>query len=431
MATTKTKQRTDVPVNLWKKKGPDLAFGTESWRCWYVPGHGPKVNVTSNVEQVTWDDASAVLTGDMQFMESAGSAPPTIGIGAQIVLEVRMRPAGAYSELWRMRVQQPNRDFGAHEHTFQLANDLAILQGSTDDFHYTSGKKPHWTADEIARDVAKRYGIPVGVIAQATHKIKKLTMLQANPLDVIAAAYKREKTYTHRRFVIQMYHGKLSITPLRHSPNLLVLGGSLISASFQEQFQDNFASAVTVRAQAKVAKPKDKTGKKRVGTGKIVLLVKSAAAVRKYGYVHRDVWAHDADSVAEARTAALRHLVLVGKPNKTLDLTHPGIASIRRGDAIRAALPDPALQQVIFVTDARHTLTGGDYQMDLQFTFSDPFVDALKDKVDEDQYTKATAKARKPPKNAKAPLPPQAPKGGQRANLTPGQKLAARGHGGL
>lgn len=426
---TKAQQRATKPRNYWKKKGPRLSFGAELWKVLWIPGTGRKRDVSPYVEGVTWDDASAILTGSLQFRPDPG-APIRVGVGDQFQLSCALHPGAAFNELWRMRVQQPSTDFGVPAATFDLANDLALLQRSTDDFSYSAGKKrpQGWLAHEIALDIAHRYGLPVGVIARTTHRIKKLVMLQASPLDALAAAYKREKTYTHKRFVIQMYHGKLNIIPLRRSPDLLVLGPTLIAASFQQQMGESFASEVTVRAQATTQKPKDKKGKKRTSTGKIVLLVKSPAAIKKFGVVHRDVWAHDATSVAGARNAALRHLSLVGQPEKQLDLSHPGIPSIRRGDAIRAALPDPALNQVIFVTDARHTLTGATYEMGLQFTFSDPFVDALKDQVDEDRYGKAKAKGRK--QKGKAKAPPQAKKAGQRAKTTPGQKLTQRGHPG-
>jgi hypothetical protein len=93
-------------------------------------------------------------------------------------------------------------------------------------------------------------------------------VLQGSPLDVIAAAYKRERNYTGKRFVISCDHGKLNITPLRRSPQLLELGPSLIQASFQQQFRQDFATSVIVRATGKVDVGKDKKGKKRKGTAR-------------------------------------------------------------------------------------------------------------------------------------------------------------------
>jgi hypothetical protein len=422
-------QHSDVPKDYWTAKGPSLQFGRERFRAWWVPASGPRQNIDDNVESISWDDATAVLTGSMQFRDPAIGTVPDVGFGDEIMLECSLAGDSNFVELWRLRVEQPNRDFGPSVRAWQLINALGWLQRNTDDFKYTKDKAhpQGWLAHEIVLDLARRYNVPVGVIATTTHRIKKLVVLQGSPLDVIAAAYKRERTYTHRRFVISCDHGKLNVTPLLRSPSLLELGPSLIQATMQQQMQTDFATAVIVRATGKVQKGKDKKGKKRTGTGKIVVKVSSATAIKRFGFVQREVWAHDADTVAEARAAGERHLVLVGKPETTLDLIHPGIPWIRRGDAVRALLPDDALRQVIFVTEARHTLSAADYTMQLSFGFTDPFVDAKADRVDENRYGAARKRGRKATgTSAGKPKPKGA---GQRQNkASPGSRLTGRGH---
>lgn len=423
-------QHADVPKDYWKATGPRLQFGRERFRAWWVPGVGPRQSIDDNVESITWDDATAVLTGAIQFRDPAIGVVPDVGFGDEVMLECAITGDANFVELWRMRIDQPNRDFGSAVRTWQLINPLGWVARSTDDFKYTKGKAhpQGWLAHEIVLDLCTRYAIPHGVIAETTHRIKKLVVLQGSPLDVIAAAYKRERNYTHRRFVISCDHGMLNVVPLRHSPQLLEMGPTLIQATMQQQFQQDFATAVIVRATGKVSKGKDKKGKPRTGTGKIVVRVSSATAVARYGFVQREVWAHDADTVAEAEAAGLRHIVLVGKPETTLDLIHPGIPSIRRGDAIRALLPDDALRQVIFVTEARHTLTAADYQMQLSVSFTDPFVDVKVDLVDENRYGAARKRGRKA-KSGAATNKPSAPGASQRKNKTsPGGRLTGRGH---
>jgi hypothetical protein len=421
----------DVPKDYWKQRGPSLPFGRERFRVWWVPQTGPRQNIDTNVEQVTWDDASAAMTGTIQFRDPSYGPVPDVGFADEIMLECSLTGDASFTELWRMRIDQPNRDFGPGTRTFQLINGLGWLARSTDDFKYGKDKAhPHgWLAHEIVLDLCKRYAIPVGVIAQTTHQIQKLVVLQGSPLDVISAAYKRERNYTHKRFVISFTHGKLNITPLRRSPQLLEMGPSLIQATFQQQFAQDFATAVIVRAQGTVDKGKDKKGKKRKGLGKIVVKVSSPAAIRRYGFVQREVWAHDATTVAAAAEAGKRHLALVGKPTNTLTLIHPGIPSIQRGDAIRALLPDEALQQVIFVTDAQHTLNPGEYTMQLSVQFTDPLVDANKDLVTESRSAAARSKGRKSkdPTSSSKPKPKGA---NQRKNKqTPGQRLAGQSPG--
>jgi hypothetical protein len=356
---------------------------------------------------------------------------PDVGFGDEIMLECALTGDKTFVELWRMRIDQPNRDFGASERTFQLINALGWAARSTDDFHYRKNKAhPNgWYAHEIALDVCKRFAIPVGVIAKTKHRIMKLAVIQGSPLDVIAAAYKKERLATGKRYVISCYRGKTNILPLRRTPQLLELGPSLIAASFQEQFRDDFATSVKVRAQRKVDVGKDKKGKKRKGTNKIVVVVKSRAAIKRYGFVQREVWAHDAHSAAEAHQQGKRHLTLVGIPTKTLTLTHPGLPQIRRGMAIQAALPDRALKQVIFVTEVQHTLNPGDYEIQVSVQFTDPFLDAQKDKVDESRYQKARKHGRKT-KTKKHPNRPRTKGHRQHRHRTPGQRLGIRGHAG-
>lgn len=423
-------QHADVPKDYWKASGPALPFGRERFRAWWVPGTGSKQLIDDNVESITWDDATAVLTGTIAFRDPAIGAVPDVGFGDEVMLECSITGDANFVELWRMRIDQPNRDFGPATRTWQLINALGWAARSTDDFKYTKDKAhpQGWLAHEVVLDLAQRYALPVGVIAQTTHRIKKLVVLQGSPLDVIAAAYKRERNYTHRRFVISCDHGKLNVVPLRRSPQLLEMGPTLIQATLQQQFQQDFATALIVRATGKVSKGKDKKGKQRTGTGKIIVKVSSPTAIKRYGFVQRIVWAHDADTVAEAEAAGLRHLTLVGKPQTTLDLTHPGLPNIRRGDAVRALLPDEALQQVIFVTEARHTLTGADYSMLLSFGFTDPFVDVKIDLVDENRYGAARRRGRKT-KSKGSGTNPSPPGAGQRKNKpSPGGRLTGRGH---
>lgn len=422
-------QHADVPKNYWTQQAPSQLFGRERFRVWWVPGSGSKQNIDANVEGLTWDDATAVLTGTMQMRDPAHGTVPDIGFGDEIMCEVAPTGSSSFIELWRLRIDAPSRDFQPSERSFQLVNALGWLSRSDDDFHYAKDKAhpKGWFAHEVVLDIATKYRVPVGVIAMTTHRIQKLVVLQGTPLDVIAAAYKRERQYTGKRFVISCDHGKLNVTPLQRSQRLLELGPSLISASFQEQMMTDFATEVTVRATGKVDKGKDKKGKKLTGTGKIVVVVQSPTAVARFGYVHREVWAHDADSTAGARAAGLRHLTLVGKPSYTFTATHPGLPFLRRGDAIQALLPEQALRQVIFVTEARHTLSASDYQMEVSVTFADPFVDAKIDQVDENRYATARVRGRKTKaKTTKTTKPPGA---SQRKNkATPGQRLTGRGH---
>lgn len=417
-------QRSELPRDVWKLPGKPLEFGREQF---FVSLGGR--NIDPLVEGVSWDDVNAVLTGEIRLRDPADGPQLNIDHGGEVVLSYAPAPGRARVVLWRMRVLQPSREFFGMTRSLQLTNALGWLAKSTDDFKYVKNKKhpQGWTCDQIVRDICKRYNVPVGTIVRGTHRIKSLVKFNASPLDVIAEAYRRERRYTNKRYVLSCYLGKLNITPLRRSARLLELGPTLIQASFQETMREDFATALSVRATGKKRKSKDKEGNPRTDTTKINVKVSSPGAIRKFGYVHKNWTASDADTPAEARAAGLRHLTTVGKPLKELALTHPGMPDIRRGDAVKALLPDKALNQVIFITEARHTVGPGSYTMDLQVTFTDPFVDAVAAKAEKKKA--AAAKKRGRTHKKKKPRKP-APKGAAQrgGKLTPGQELTRRGN---
>lgn len=331
-----------------------------------------------------------------------------------------------------MWITEPNNDFGSSTRTFQLANALNFLSLSTDSFLYQKDREhpKGWLASDIAIDVARRYRMPVGVIGVTKHYITRIAMVDVSPLDVIAYAYKRERSTTGNRYVLSCNRGRLDITPMRRSNPLLKLGATLIAASLQQAFGNetdkNFATALTVRTDPIVYSTRDKKGHLTPQYQKVTVKVSSAAAIKKYGYVHRNVFAHDAFSPAETLAQGQLHLTRVGLPTKTFNFTHPGIPSIRRGDAIRAILPDPNLNQVIFVTEARHTLNST-YEMEVTCAFLDPFANRLQDHIIETRAETDRQRNRAAQRlDQKAPKP----KGAGAHGDSPGSRLTARGEGG-
>jgi hypothetical protein len=121
---------------------------------------------------------------------------------------------------------------------------------------------------------------------------------------------------------------------------------------------------------------------------------------------------------------------LVGKPTNTLTLIHPGIPSdpARRRDPRAAS--GRALKQVIFVTEAQHTLNPGDYTMQLSGRFTDPFVDAKKDSRGRESATARRASTAARRKTKESDLGGQAEAEGRGAaaeQASPGQRLGSGG----
>jgi hypothetical protein len=421
-------ERADAPEDLWKLKAPEYKFGRDRFRTTWIPHVGPQKVIDTNIETIDWDDSTFVMTGSIHMRDPSYGVPPDVGLGDEFMLEFSFGGGSNWVELWRMRVIEPYREFVGATRTLQLTNVFGWMAKSIDDFVYHNV-----LAHEVVLDIVKRYNVPVGTVAKGKHKIKRLVLMDKTPLDAIAEAYKRERRYTNRRFVLSAHYGKLSITPLIRNPRLLELGPTLYDAAFRQTLADEFATALTVRAIGKTVKTKDKKGHTRSAPQKIMVKVSSPIAIRQYGYVHKNVYAHDADTSAEAADAGLRHIVRVAPPQRELTLTHPGVPTLKRGDALRLLLADASLRQIVYITSAQHSLTGSDYQMTLGVTFTDPWMDAKLDSVDDQKETAAEKRGRRAkPKTKQKPKPKadtQPAKNGNRATkLTPGQRLTQRGH---
>jgi hypothetical protein len=181
---------------------------------------------------------------------------------------------------------------------------------------------------------------------------------------------------------------------------------------------------LTVRATGEKITTKDAKGHKKTSHRKISVVVSRPETVKRWGAVHRIVFANDASTDAEAREAGLHHLWRVMRPQQTLTLTHAGILGLRRGDYVRVVIPEGDLDVLVFVKNVNHTLAGGSYQQEITVGFDDPLLRP----VDPDTVTETKQAAKKSTtpkadqrKDSDTAKPPPGP--------TPGEDLYRRGGG--
>src|SRR4051794_31076949 len=98
---TKAQQRSDVPMDHWQIKGKPLKFGREQFRVSLIDDAGRR-NIDRQVEQVTWTDESAIMTGTVQMRDQPYGRAPDLNSGGQVVLECAVNGDGRFVELWRM-----------------------------------------------------------------------------------------------------------------------------------------------------------------------------------------------------------------------------------------------------------------------------------------------------------------------------------------
>jgi hypothetical protein len=339
--------------------------------------------------------------------------------------------------------------------TLTLADDLWNIAQNVADYKYTKGKKirPHgWRCDEIAHDLCVRYRIPVRTLAQGTsyfglgHAQTTLT----SPIHVITEAYHEETKRTGRTFIIrwgapntQFPFGALEVVPMRRNRLLYAFREQLTEATLGRSQSADFATVILARGQII-------TGvKKKKKTRKVAVTARNDRAIKRNGWVRKTVNFGRVESERELAILAQRMLATRLVPLRTAELTNPGIATIRRGDAIQINLPeegytnvnllpysdvspkvqgaalreaeklDPSLfnlpdpnvgavapqnpsgpldknvparlpvanQGIAFVTSAAHTVAAGSYSMDLQMGFIN-VLDPAEMRVQVDQATR-------------------------------------------
>jgi hypothetical protein len=410
--TPRGRLRQPAPKKQVAKAAP---LTLQDFRLTALHGGGGRTSLDSMVTGVSWTEPqdSAIWTGSISLVAPAYDVRSQIKVrpGDRILCEVSASGQARYRPVWTLRVREPS--MSARDGTFQfaLSNDLALLAQSIDDFKYGKSKKrpQGWRVDDAIKDVATRFGLKLNQIAAMATKVKRKVALDTSPLRIINDLMLAERHKTGRRYVLHFdANGRLNIVPLKRSSDLLLMAGAIIDAQMQQSFDAEFATSLTVRSTSAVTagaggvKKKAKSKAKRVTAKKISVIVESKPAIKAFGYVHRTVYAHGADSIAEARQMGQYHLARIAKLQRTLTVTHPGIVTVHKGDSIRLDLPEIGVKQVVWVAEVTHNVAPGDYTMDVTLVFDDPFVDKKADRVDENKIAAAVLRGRKTKAKKKA-----------------------------
>lgn len=394
-----------------------IPLATDEFRTFLMKG-AKKEEITHLTTSVTWSDTAPILTGDLQVQDpDASEKTVKIALGDRVLLLGRARASGTWNEVWRMRIEGASVALKAGTRGWSLADDLQNLADSTDDFRFVRGKahKRGFLASEIVRAVCRRYGIRIGALPRTTYRIKRHVAKDASPIDVITDVMRTERVHTGKRYVMRFRRGKLYITPLVRSALMYEMGPTIIEGTYAIAKATGYATSLTVHGTSSQAKSKD--GKKHAvrKARKVTVHVTSPSAVRRSGVVHKTVSLKGIDSKSEARHKGLAEIVKRLKPGQTLTFTHPGILGVRRGQALRLRDRAHALLQVVWVTEVRHSVSPGEYSIEVTVTFDDPFKLSAADKAAIARAKKAAAKGRKAAGSNKKTVKPKPPKAKLRA----------------
>ena len=347
-------------------------------------GQGKTVDISNYVDNLNWQDRSsddlrdintqAVMTGTItvhkpplrQYRElmpliypgeSLSARVPgsygSMGYGALgVVVICQIGYGNKFSNVWAMRVN-PGFDSGTAETVtlsdgswnWNLTDDLWTLAQSVADFKYTAGKvsrKQGWRCDQVAHDVCQRYRVPVRTLSQGTayFSLPHNQTHLVSPLHVITLAYHEETKRTGRTFIIRWSapdtkfpFGALEVIPMRRNRVLYQFRDQLLDATLTRSQAPGFATVIEARGTLPGHKGK---------TRKITLTASSSNgyAIKRFGFIRKTINFGRVSSRLELEILAKRALAQRLSPIRTAELNHPGIATIRRGDAIHINLPE-------------------------------------------------------------------------------------------
>ncbi len=385
--SSKGKLRRTNFKKLYNGKHPDYDLDEQEIRVSALVGSGGRGNfmrLDLLAESVTWEDAGVPMTGTVALKNPDDPSGELLvnrtRLGHGTVIKCDLARGGAFKELWRMRVWDPESSLEEDSFTFPLYDDLKFLRESRDDFIFRANKKRRkkgWRADQILREVARRYKIPLGKIAKGKHYIKKLEMRNVSPIDVIIKAYRLERQATGRRFVLSWRRGGLHVVPLARGQVMYKFGPHIMGGTVTMKRPKGFCTALTARCT---------TGKGR-NKKKIVVKVKSKKGVKKFGYIHRQINIPDCETKAELKRKAIRELSDRMHIKEKVSFSHPDVAVLRRGDIIDfQGMQDHGLtgkrdrttgqhDDIAWVSRVSHTWTGGTYTAEVETGIKDPFRD--------------------------------------------------------
>jgi hypothetical protein len=402
----KGRNKTDKPTdeeleirNYWQRTGEPLPVRDYQWRVFAYRGDAPdkkkQLRLDPMVTQISWDDA---LIQQASITITNPHKQIRLTEGHKVTVLWAHKKGARWHKLWTLRITEVTTDEPGKTMSITAADELEWLKKSRDDFAYRKGegdseekRKQGWLAHQIVRDIAKRYGLKVGHLVKGTRVIEKLVEQNTSPLKVIQKAYEKEREETGYKYVIRMRNGRLNVTRLRRSQELLIYGGQALSATITRRLNKKLVTELSVTGKVE---EDGEDAEKREFT------IRASRKVRaKYGYVH-NFWTADepAKSIKALRREAKREIADRQEPDKEVALTVPGYPGLHRGDAIKVALKRSGVNELMYVTGASHTVTAGAYETALELSFDEFYIDKEGAEIIEKRIEKAKKKGHKPPK---------------------------------
>jgi hypothetical protein len=232
-------------------------------------------------------------------------------------------------------------------------------------------------------------------------RITDLEQPETAPRDIIQEALNRHFLKTGLVYLMRYEKGTLYIDGKRRNYTLKLIASEILNAVLTWLLREQFATEVTVKAAKNVEVGEDFKKHKKKKTNTYVVTVPTQAGRKRFGYVHRIVYAKDVESMAEAKAVGRRWLDKVAVPKRTATITQLTLPTARRFDAVSVSVPAEGLKFDIWVISATHRVDSSGYEGDLTMQFDNPWETEFDKQVAETLDEVATEKGR----TAKKPKP--------------------------
>jgi|tagenome__1003787_1003787.scaffolds.fasta_scaffold20986475_4 hypothetical protein len=445
--TTKGRQRSDDLKNFWTGQRDPVKFGDDEWRATVLRGRGTQsLDISDLIESVEWMEDAPILTGSVSLRKPQDHPRLDVGEGHQIMLEHRYAGGRHWRELWRMRIGSTQDNEGVtitpkeNTYGFLLADELAQVQRTKADFKIRKDKAhPKGERVDLAlRRFCRAQRIPHRPFPRMRHYIKKQSFHQKSQVDILQSLIRTENTNSTRDYILRWRTGRVEVIRKQRSKFMVQFSDTIIDATLTQKRRSGFATIIKVVGTADKGKGKDSKGKVKHKKQHVRATVTRASLQQRYGKITKTIHVK-ADSVAEARKRGKQELANVTRPKDTVSFTHPGVPSVRRWSAAHIEFKEQDYSEVCYVSSARHSVTPGDYTMDIEVQFTDPFKkkkakkkakkksDAAKKRGRSSGSTHTSHTSHPQPAKARQRGDHPAAKTPSKPRVSPGQQLANRG----
>lgn len=220
-------------------------------------------------------------------------------------------------EQFRGRIFRNSSSWGlGPQHEITAYDPLFYLQQSQDDRYYSAGK----TGEQIIRDIARAWGIPVKKLNGPNEKLSKKAFPGKSLAEMIGATLAETRKKGGGKWIARMDGGKLETVRRASNKRPFVFRAEDMAELNEDRSIENLVTVAKIVGR-------DKSGSKTLGT---------AEGLTKYGKLQRIINRTDFETPAATKKAAIQLIRNEGREIRVRTFAAPDIPALRKGDLVVA-----------------------------------------------------------------------------------------------